>query len=58
VLFVVRWVLLITLCHQAAWRLGTRLEAWKIPILDFIFAFYYLVTGLRALVVKKIRWKS
>jgi hypothetical protein len=38
--------------------LGAQFEAWKTPLLDFIFPFYYLVTGLRALVVKRIRWKS
>jgi glycosyltransferase involved in cell wall biosynthesis len=57
-LFLLRWALLIGLFHVAAHRLGTAFEAWKVPFLDFIFAFYYLVTGLRALVVKRIRWKN
>ena len=56
--FIVRWVLLCVLLHRATQRLGGQFEFLKTPILDFIFPFYYLVTGLRALVVKKIRWKS
>lgn len=56
--FLLRWVLLIWLFRNASDRLGAQFEAWKTPLLDFIFPFYYLVTGLRALVVKRIRWKS
>jgi len=57
-IFLLRWVLLIWILHKAAERLGGQFEVWKTPLLDFIFPFYYLVTGLRALVVKRIRWKS
>lgn len=57
-LFVLRWILLISLIRLASRRLDAEMEAWKIPLLDFIFPFYYLVTGLRALVVKRIKWKS
>lgn len=39
-------------------RLGQRFEWWATPLLDFIYAFYYLVTGLMALVFKKVRWKK
>ena len=56
--FLLRWVLLVTLLNKASERLGCQFEAWKTPLLDFIFPFYYLVTGLRALVAKRIRWKS
>jgi glycosyltransferase involved in cell wall biosynthesis len=56
--FIVRWVLLGLLFHRASQRLGGQFEFLKTPVLDFIFPFYYLVTGLRALVAKKIRWKS
>jgi hypothetical protein len=58
VMLLLRWVLLIALFIKAAKRLGDQYEAWKTPFLDFIFPFYYLVTGLRALVVKNIRWKD
>lgn len=56
--FLIRWGLLVWLLHKASQRFGAEFEAWKTPLLDFIFPFYYLVTGLRALVAKKIRWKS
>jgi glycosyltransferase involved in cell wall biosynthesis len=56
--FLLRWILLILLLHKGSRKLGSSLESWKVPFLDFIFAFYYLVTGLRALVVKRIRWKN
>jgi hypothetical protein len=58
VMFLLRWFCLIALFIKAANRLGGQYEAWKTPFLDFIFPFYYLVTGIRALVVKNIRWKS
>jgi cellulose synthase/poly-beta-1,6-N-acetylglucosamine synthase-like glycosyltransferase len=53
-----RWILLILLLQRGSVKLGGSFESWKTPILDIIFAFYYLVTGLRALVVKRIRWKK
>lgn len=56
--FLIRWILLLLLLNKASQRLGGQFEVWKTPILDFIFPFYYLVTGLRALVVKTIRWKN
>jgi cellulose synthase/poly-beta-1,6-N-acetylglucosamine synthase-like glycosyltransferase len=42
----------------ASKQLSQRFEVWAILPLDFIYAFYYLVTGLVALVSKKIRWKN
>jgi len=56
-LIVFRTVLLILLFYDAPRKLGDRFEAWKVPLLDFIYAFYYLVAGLRALVSKKVRWR-
>jgi glycosyltransferase involved in cell wall biosynthesis len=56
--FMTRWIVLIWLFSEASKRLGGQFEIWKTPFLDFIFPFYYLVTGLRALVVKRIRWKN
>ena len=58
VVFLIRWTLLIWLFKVALKRLGGEFELWKMPFLDFIFPFYYLVTGFSALVVKRIRWKS
>jgi len=56
--FLVRWLLLTFLFHKASRKLGEPFEEWKVPHLDFIYAFYYLVTGPMALVSKKVRWKS
>lgn len=39
-------------------KLGEEFERWIIPLLDIIYAFYYLVIGMRTLVTKKVRWKN
>lgn len=57
-LLCVRVLLLTWLFYQGSKRLQAQFEIWKVPALDFIFSFYYLVTGLRALIVKRIRWKN
>ncbi|HTE33804.1 MAG TPA: glycosyltransferase [Chryseolinea sp.] len=57
-LFVLRMLALIILYVVASKKLGQKFEWWTIPLLDFIYAFYYLVTGLRALVTKKVKWKN
>jgi hypothetical protein len=53
----VRIILLTTTVHVAVNHLGHKFESWVTVILDFIYAFYYLVTGLVALLSKKVRWK-
>jgi glycosyltransferase involved in cell wall biosynthesis len=57
-IILIRWILLIILFQTGSRKLGGTFEPWKLPFLDFIFSFYYLVTGLRALFVKRIRWKN
>ena len=57
-LIIFRIILVIITVHLAAKRFGQAFELWLIPLLDFIYAFYYLVTGLRTLVTKKVRWKN
>jgi hypothetical protein len=54
----VRILLLTILAYIASRRLGDAFKVWKVPFLDFIFAIYYLVTGLVALQTNKIRWKK
>jgi glycosyltransferase involved in cell wall biosynthesis len=39
-------------------RLEEKFEVWTVPVLDFLFSFYYISTGLVALITKKIRWKN
>jgi cellulose synthase/poly-beta-1,6-N-acetylglucosamine synthase-like glycosyltransferase len=52
-------LLLVTFTFQQASKtLGEKFELWIVPLLDFIYVFYYLVTGLLALVTKKVRWKN
>ncbi len=55
--FVFRVILLSLTVHVAAKHLGQKFESWITLGLDFIYAFYYLVTGLIALLSKKVRWK-
>jgi hypothetical protein len=50
-------VLMITL-RSASRKLSHPFEAWGIIPLDFIYVFYYLVTGLVALFTRKVRWKK
>jgi glycosyltransferase involved in cell wall biosynthesis len=45
-------------CSKACQRLSGKFELWLLPLLDFIYAFYYLVAGLRALATKRIKWKN
>jgi len=45
-------------CSKACQRLSGKFEVWLLPLLDFIYAFYYLVAGLRALATKRIQWKN
>lgn len=44
--------------NAASKKLGQKFEWWTVPLLDFIYAFYYLVTGMLTLVTKKVRWKN
>ena len=56
--FAIRWLLLVILFATACSKVGERFELWKVPFLDFIYTFYYLVAGPVALLSKKVRWKS
>jgi cellulose synthase/poly-beta-1,6-N-acetylglucosamine synthase-like glycosyltransferase len=53
-----RWIIQILTALQLTKKSGERLEIRKIPVLDFIFCFYYLVAGFRALFTKRIQWKT
>ena len=56
--FVLRWILLILLFRSMLRRASLAFPLSTLPLLDFIFAIYYLSTGLAALTTKKIRWRS
>lgn len=57
-LIIFRWILVMILYNRASRTLGDSFEWWKIPFLDIIYAFYYLVVGAQALRIKKVRWKN
>jgi hypothetical protein len=57
-LMALRIILLTITTHLAVKRFGQRFEVWAAPFLDFVYSFYYLSTGLVALVSKKVRWKN
>jgi hypothetical protein len=57
-LLLFRVVLVMITSNAASKKLHQKLEVWIVPPLDFIYAFYYLVTGIKALATKKVRWKN
>lgn len=57
-LLMLRLVIFVVTSKVAATKLHQRLEIWAVPLLDFIYAFYYLVAGIKALATKKVRWKN
>jgi glycosyltransferase involved in cell wall biosynthesis len=57
-LLVLRLIIFVVTSKAAASKLHQRLEIWAVPLLDFIYAFYYLVAGIKALATKKVRWKN
>jgi cellulose synthase/poly-beta-1,6-N-acetylglucosamine synthase-like glycosyltransferase len=38
-------------------KTGDDSSIWLFPLLDFIYLFYYISTGLKVLFTKKVRWK-
>ena len=57
-LFALRWILLVVLIATACRKAGSSMALWKVPFLDFLYTFYYLVAGPVALLSKKVRWKN
>jgi glycosyltransferase involved in cell wall biosynthesis len=57
-ILVLRLIILVVTANVASKKLGQKVELWTVPFLDFIYAFYYLVTGMIALASKKVRWKN
>jgi glycosyltransferase involved in cell wall biosynthesis len=55
---VFRAILLIMSIRALTRQTGTTFELWTIPLLDFLYSFYYLSTGLIASLTKKIRWTN
>jgi glycosyltransferase involved in cell wall biosynthesis len=57
-LLILRLILVTITASVGVKKLHQKVELWAIPLLDFIYAFYYLVTGIKALATKKVRWKN
>lgn len=38
-------------------KTGDKVSIWMLPLLDFMYIFYYISTGLKVVFTKKIRWK-
>jgi len=54
--FILRTLLLYLTFMTACKKIGVRFDIWGLVFLDFIFVFYYLSIGIRALFTKKVRW--
>jgi hypothetical protein len=57
-LLLLRIIIVVLTSNIASKKLHQKFESWIVPLLDFIYAFYYLVTGIKALATKKVRWKN
>jgi cellulose synthase/poly-beta-1,6-N-acetylglucosamine synthase-like glycosyltransferase len=56
--FALRWIVLLLLFKVMLSKASLGFALWTLPVLDFIYAIYYLSTGLMALTTKKIRWRN
>ncbi len=53
-----RTLLLVITAYVASSRMNDKFEGWTVPLLDFLFAIYYISTGPVAFLTKKVRWKT
>jgi cellulose synthase/poly-beta-1,6-N-acetylglucosamine synthase-like glycosyltransferase len=53
-----RSFLLIMTVRTMIRKSGLTFELWRIPLLDFLYSFYYISTGLIASLTKDIRWRN
>jgi glycosyltransferase involved in cell wall biosynthesis len=54
----IRIILLLTLVRITVKQARLTFELWAVPFLDFLYAIYYISTGLVASLTKKIRWRN
>ncbi|MDN5200487.1 glycosyltransferase [Fulvivirgaceae bacterium BMA10] len=52
----IRVIFLTLTFNLSARKLGDKPFPWVLPILDFLYVVYYLVTGTTALLSKKVKW--
>lgn len=55
---IIRMLVVVLSLGSLSRKLHQPFEWWGIILLDFIYGFYYLVTGLVALFTRKVRWKK
>jgi cellulose synthase/poly-beta-1,6-N-acetylglucosamine synthase-like glycosyltransferase len=55
--FFIAMVSLLTALLVLKKKNGDKSSIWMFPILELIFIFYYISTGLKVLFTKKVRWK-
>ncbi len=55
--FLLVMVSLLTAMLTLKKKTGDKSNIWLLPILDFIYIFYYISTGLKVFFTKKVRWK-
>ena len=54
--YLVRQLALSLIVGRSSRKLGEHINAIYVPLLDFMYSFFYLYTGLAALTTKKINW--
>jgi cellulose synthase/poly-beta-1,6-N-acetylglucosamine synthase-like glycosyltransferase len=57
-LLLVRLIVVQISIHLVSSRLGEKFNFWQVIFLDFLYAFYYLSTGLRAMITRNIKWTN
>lgn len=53
----VRWSIMSTVLYAIARKLSDPQPLWLVPILDSVYQFFLLITGLKGVSSAKIRWK-
>lgn len=56
--FLIRLMMVQISIHLVSSRLGDKFNFWQVFFLDFLYAFYYLSTGLRAMLTRNIKWTN
>lgn len=54
--FFCRMFLIFIVLTKASNKFGDKLKTYSLPILDFMYVFYYLTTGTAAFFSKRIKW--
>ena len=57
-LFIVRLIVLVILFQKIIQKLNSPLTFWLIPLIDFLYIFYYLILFPTTLLNKHIQWKQ